>query len=371
MSESVLRGHPKRNPLGWLLVVTMLLLATGCADEQGVSVYTIPKQMPEQLKPGKERMLVVMAPRGDQAWFFKLTGPEQSIDSVDAAFESFVTGLTFSSEDEPELETLPDGWKLGAKRPMRFATLDIDTPGKQLGLSISPLPLPIAPGSDPSAMSQAAWGDYVRQNVDRWRGQLGMDPDASDWGGAKPIDIPWAGGQGVLLDIVGKSATTGMQSVPRSQIPAMRTPDFTGPPAKRTQPRLAGDAPDQWRELEARGMRLMAFESGPEENPAVTTVMVVGGSLRGNVARWLGQVESDAPEDDAVDSLLENAIDVEVSDQAAQRFIIVKDDAEIAIDGTVVPLESGQSVFIKMTGPPDVVREQRNAMAAFLESLQF
>ncbi|MEO1618891.1 MAG: hypothetical protein AAFV88_23780 [Planctomycetota bacterium] len=368
----------------WVWVVAALLTA-GCEEKEGIQVYKIPKQIPEQLRPSKDRMLVVMAPRGEQAWFFKLQGPEKVIGDVETQFKEFVFGITFNSEDEPVLETLPDNWRRGRERPMRFATLDINTPNKQLELSISSLPLPLKPGETASEMSEPLWEQYVRSNVKRWRGQLGLSDDQTEWGGAAAEDITWAERQAVLLDIVGTAGSGGMGGMPPMMGQSGSMPPMTRPPSMPSQTsradapptssavKLDGEPPKGWRQLPAGGFRLMAFEAGPKESPAVTTVSKVGGEVRANVARWLGQVEESSPAPDAVDELMANGINVEVSGQPGTRFIIQSENesSKTAIDGTVVPLEDGRSMFIKMTGPPKVVAQEKEAVAEFLRTLAF
>ncbi|MEM6468834.1 MAG: hypothetical protein AAF802_04645 [Planctomycetota bacterium] len=380
-----MRSRNRSTRAAWLFAVCLLVLS-GCAEEKGISVYTIPKQIPEQLKPGKDRMIVTMAPRGDQVWFFKLTGPEKSIATVESAVNEFVSRLTFDSDDEPVLEELPEGWNRGPKRPMRFATIDINTPGKQLAMSVSSLSLPVAPGEDLESLSDEDWEDYVKQNVDRWRGQLGLQTDKTEWGGGKPVELAWARGQGIRLDIVGEPTSGGMRPMagmgqmsgmpPMSPMPQMPSANGTSVSPQRSgtvNPKLSGDAPDGWRSLSVSpgGMRLMAFEMGPKDAPAQLTVTAVGGSVRGNVARWLGQVKEGPTDDSEVDALMDSAIKVDVSERSGKRFIISRESGKIAIDGTVVPISESRSVFIKVTGPPDVVEAQRDKIAAFLSALSF
>jgi hypothetical protein len=45
--------------------------------------------------PAGQRLLVVMAPRGDLVWFFKMLGPAQAVAGQKAAFEAFVQSVHF------------------------------------------------------------------------------------------------------------------------------------------------------------------------------------------------------------------------------------------------------------------------------------
>ncbi|NNE00852.1 MAG: hypothetical protein HKN47_26350 [Pirellulaceae bacterium] len=136
---------------------------------------------------------------------------------------------------------------------------------------------------------------------------------------------------------------------------------------------LKFERPDGWRDGKMSSMRLAAFNVGPEAESAEVTVMAAGGDLRANVARWIGQVIGEQPATDVVDTALENAEKLDVSGRPAQRFLLTGTDADSgnAIDATIVPLDSGASMFIKMTGPVATVNEQRDALGSFLQSLKF
>ena len=120
-------------------------------------------------------------------------------------------------------------------------------------------------------------------------------------------------------------------------------------------------------------MRLVSIDVGPDAAPAEVTLIPAGGDLRSNVARWMGQVAGDPPDETALDAMMQGAEKIEVSGRPANRFIIEGDDSGpgISIDATVVPLDGGQSMFIKMTGPPKVVAQESKSMRTFLQSLSF
>lgn len=354
-----------------LVVLTALLGLAGCEQPEDITTYKIPKRVPEQLLPGKERMLAVMVPRGNQVWFFKVMGPEDSVGTIDEKFRSFVTDVQFDDSENPELTDLPENWQRGGSKPFRFASIDINTPGKQLDLSVSSL-------SKPDNMEDSTWNDYVVQNVNRWRGQVGLDPSEEKWAGGEPIEIAASDGPSVWVDLTGQP---GQSSTPPMSMnapfmnagggmPPMSTPRTSPQPA--AGDRVTFDSPEGWRKKSAGGMRLVSIDVGPEDSPAEVTVIQAGGDLRSNVARWMGQVLGNPPEEAAVDAMMDGAEKIDVSGRAANRFIITgQDDAKISIDATIVPLEGGQSMFIKMTGPPQVVDEQQEQMGTFLKSLSF
>ncbi|QEF96684.1 hypothetical protein Mal15_07120 [Stieleria maiorica] len=367
-----------------LAVLPMLILAlvalAGCEQPEGIVTYKIPKKVPEQLAPGKDRLLAVMVPRGEKVWFFKVLGPEDAVARIDDAFKAFVKSVQFDANDEPVLESLPDGWRRGGKKPMRFATIDINTPEKQLDLSVSNL-------SVPGTMDDAAWDDYVQQNVNRWRGQVGLDPSTEKWSGGEAMEVDAAQGNAVWVDLVGVpgaggAGPMGMMSgagMPNGGMPGTGMPSagpLTSPSGGATAAAappspLEFETPDGWNKLEVRpgGMREAAFSVDESE----VTVITAGGDLRSNVARWMGQVAGGSPEDTAVDEMLAGAKKFDVSGRPAQRFIIAGDaeKGQKSIDATIVEMAGGRSKFIKMTGDAKTVAEQSDAMQAFLDSLSF
>jgi hypothetical protein len=381
--------HPLRfaGARGALLVFLLAALAApGCEQPEDIVTYKIPRQVPEQLLPGEDRLLAVMFPRDEDVWFFKIMGPKDAVDRVDDRFREFVSQIEFDQSGEPVLDDLPEGWRRGANKPMRVASIDINTPEKQLDLSVSTLSKP--PGTD-----DTAWDDYVVQNVNRWRGQVGLQPSQEKWSGGEPIEVAAAEGPAVWVDLVGKPSDDASMSMnapfagggpfsgggpiagggPSGAGPsgAGPMPPVSAPPAPAAK--IDFDVPEGWRKKPAGGMRLVSVDVGPEDAPAEVTVIPAGGDLRSNVARWMGQVAGNQPDQAELDAMMDSAEKIEVSGRAATRFIIDGDGSEagISIDATIVPLEGGRSMFIKMTGPPEVVAEQSDSMRTFLRSLSF
>jgi hypothetical protein len=120
-------------------------------------------------------------------------------------------------------------------------------------------------------------------------------------------------------------------------------------------------------------MRLAAFNMGPAEAAAELTVIQASGGLRENVQRWLGQVRPGGVPDDVLDQALADAEKVDVDGRAAQRFLLTDGGTGdgAAIDVTIVPLEGGSSLFVKMQGPAATVSEQAEQISSFLQSLKF
>lgn len=356
------------------LVAPFLATLTGCKNEPDpIVTYTISTKVPEQLLAGKDRMLAVMLPKGDDVWFFKVTGPEKPIAEIESRFRQFVSAISFA-DDGPDLKRLPDRWNRSGDRPMRFASINIDTTSKQLDLSISKLTL------------QEDWETQVKMNVNRWRGQLGLEPSDDKWAEAEEIEVASADAPGVWVDLIGETSAASSMSPPFAQgrgamppdhppiaprqtespRPSSPSPASTGSPP--TDSRLKYDRPEGWRDGRMRSMRMAAFNVGPEDSPAEITVIPAGGDLKGNVKRWMGQVRKEEVSDEDVDQAMADAAKVEVSGLEGHRYILVGDKE--TIDATIVPLDGGMSLFIKMKGPAKTVAEESEAIDAFLKSIQ-
>ena len=345
------------------VMAVMAVSSTGCARTEPIVTYTIPTNVPEQLRAGKERMLAAIVPKSDQVWFFKSTGPEDAMAVIEREYREFVRTIEFDG-GQPVLADLPEGWRIGGDKPMRFATIDIETPKKQLSISVSKLG------------RQSDWDAQVKMNVNRWRGQLGLDPSDDKWAAGEEMQVAAADGPSVWVDVVGQGGESSASMMP----PMMRrgraepsVPDSaTASQRPSPDPRLKYERPDGWRDGRMSAMRIAAFDVGPEEASAELTLIQAGGDLRGNVARWLGQVRSGNAPDDVVDQALEDAQEVDVDGRQGQRFYLSGDDPEAGtvIDATIIPLGDGISLFVKMTGPAKTVADSSDEITAFLQSLK-
>jgi hypothetical protein len=249
---------------------------------------------------------------------------------------------------------------------MRYATIDVQTPDKQLDISVSKLG------------RQEDWDEQVKMNVNRWRGQLGLSPSQDKWAEGVGFDVAAADAKAIWVDLVGEPSSSGSPMMPpfargMAAGPKSETPQAS--PAGTTteaDPRVKFDRPEGWRDGRMSSMRWAAFKVGPEDSSAELTVIPAGGDLRGNVARWLGQVREGQVSDEVVDKALADAKVVDVAGRSGQRFFLTGEDATsgTAIDATIVPMDGGMSLFVKMTGPAKTVTGQSEAIASFLESLE-
>jgi hypothetical protein len=199
MSRCVLAG---------CFLTTLTCVAVGCRPEEGIRTYSIPKEVPPvsaaktQSQEAGDRMLVAIVPHGNDATFFKLTGPIEQVDSITGDVKNFVESLTVADGGAPTWK-LPDGWREEAGNEFRRATILVPAGNTTLELAVSQLP----------------WqqnDDYLLSNINRWRGQMQLSPIQADQLAQSYETIKSGDTQVIWLDLSGTSSGTMPQFAPRS-----------------------------------------------------------------------------------------------------------------------------------------------------------
>jgi hypothetical protein len=199
---------------------------------QPVEIAGQPAKLYEQAgaSPGsgeKSRILAAITRRDGVAWFFKMTGDEGLVAEQKPAFVEFLKSVTFpaagaqaqlppshppidggsmmapagaaatSGQAKPNWE-VPSGWK--------------EIPGGQF--LVAKFVLAGAANTQANVNVSMASGDGggIVPNVNRWRSQLGLGPEAEAdlTKEFKPLDL--AGGKATLVDISGQDARTGQKA---------------------------------------------------------------------------------------------------------------------------------------------------------------
>lgn len=370
-SVSMFSGWTVRSRWSWIGSVGLLcglLMFVGCDSEPQIVQYEVDTTPPTELSPEK-RMLGAIVPSGDAVWFFKLMGDSDAVEPVRESVRDFVRSVEFS-DGEPRF-VLPVDWVERPGNRMRFATLEIPSEPLPLELTISRL----GRSSD--------WDELVRANVNRWRGQVGLEDSDAQYAGGELLGAldEDANTPAIWVDVQGTPAGDGSGSMMPPMMSGgagasggagMSAGAPVAPPAAPQQDvEVAYEVPEGWTEGPAGGMRKASFSVGSGADVAELTVIPSGGGLRSNIERWLGQIRPEGVDAAVLDTVMESARDLQVDGRAAQRFVLEGTAASPqAIDGTVIPLEDGRSLFIKMTGPAAVVLAEADRITAFLASLE-
>ena len=240
-------------------------------------------------------------------------------------------------------------------------------------------------------------GGGLGANINRWRTQLALPALPPSEIDALP-KAPFLGRAAVLLEATGTwKGMNGTESAPGWGITGLLLVEpggsaflkMTGPAklveaeraaflalAKsfraarateeaKTKEEFAWTLPDGWREAPAKPMRAVTFFAGPgEELECYVTVFPgeAGGVLL-NVNRWRGQL--DLPEITEVD--VER---LETVPMLGRKAYIVECEGKGSQLAAAACPGSDRSVFVKMSGPPELVKEQRGAFLAFCMSLE-
>lgn len=134
---------------------------------------------------------------------------------------------------------------------------------------------------------------------------------------------------------------------------------------------LKYEVPEGWKELTASGMRRAAFSIEADGNEGEVTVIAAGGSIDANIGIWLGQVSREASSE-AKQEVIGSAEEVEVNGVAGKVYEIAGgEDSSSMIVVADVPWRSGESLFVKMKGNPELVSNHRERFTDFLNSLQW
>lgn len=368
-----------------LFFLTLLALAAGCGQNEEIRRYAVPKQ--EEIdrlagnpraadasepaagtRPGSpgnpgesQRMLAAIVLRPSQAWFFKLVGNQRAVDEHADEFDGFLKSVHFLDESTPDW-SLPAGWTRQAGNQFRFATLAIDA--ASLEVSVTTLP-----------RGDIDETEYVLGNINRWRGQLGLEPIAAEELPRESKQVEIKDGAATLVDLVGQGS--GGMSQPfarRSEAqPEARPPAADSLRLEAIEPEAANpvelkyEVPNGWQEEPASGFRKASFkirEGDQTGDVSVSDLAASAGDLLPNVNRWRGQVGLEPTTESDLEKHVE-AIDI----GARQGKYIEMIGDEKATLGAIVKA-GNRAWFIKLTGDKKLVERHRDHFKNFARSLR-
>jgi hypothetical protein len=159
----------------------------------------------------RARILVAMLTSGGTSWFFKMTGEDSFVASQTESFLQFLKSVSFAqnspaqiaaapasqNESAGSIWTIPSGWQQLPPSEFlvaKFSIADADGAAAQVNVS-----------------SLAGDGGGQLANLNRWRGQLGLEPVTS---GIPPVIVGPPGAAiiasgTVTVDYVGTDSRTG------------------------------------------------------------------------------------------------------------------------------------------------------------------
>jgi len=363
-----------------VLLISVSLL--GCQKKTEITSYDAPKDVvhiprSEQVdstnaKPVRQGMLGAILPAGDSLWFLKLTGDPDAIKKVRDAFQPFALSVDLS-EGAPKWN-LPEEWEEKPGNAMRYKTIMVpveakNPDGKKLELSVISLP------------ARGELNKDLLDNVNRWRGQLGLPP-VNDGALMSVIHKVDREGQSpvYLCEFEGTSAG-GMGTPPfASGAPFANSSQAAGPERSGTDSTGSGgaggvtdirvQAPSEWKPGRLSQMRRAAYVVSDGDQQAEITVISALGDELANVNRWRGQVG--LPEISA-EQMAKEKRTLEVAGEPASYFVIqgaADSPQSQSMLVSIVP-HAGTLWFVKMMGDTQLVMREQQRFEQFVRDIQF
>lgn len=154
-----------------------------------------------------------------------------------------------------------------------------------------------------------------------------------------------------------------------------QTPSGMGHGAPKPEPQFEWAAPDAWKPKAGSSMRLANFSIGDSDEAEcyVTLLHGTGGGVEANVNRWrsqMGQPPLTAEEIAAlpkVDVLGKASPFVEIS--GSYTDMAGAEHGNALLYALIAELD-GETLFVKMTGPENLMRAEKDHFMAFCQSLK-
>ena len=155
------------------------------------------------------------------------------------------------------------------------------------------------------------------------------------------------------------------------------SPEMAPPRHEHTdQKPLRWTKPDGWNESAGSGMRIATFTVSHGDHSATSTVISLSGAaggLEANVVRWIGQLKLAKPAPDELTSLLERQQRFQSQGGMDGVLIDLTELGPAADNGSMlaalVPYQ-GATLFIKMTGPIELLTAEKERFASLCTSLR-
>jgi hypothetical protein len=366
-----MKGYRTISRGGFWCLLWALALVAGCGEDQ-IQTYRVARLEPappaskdqpptsasanssEATEPS--RIVAAIAQRPDAMWVFKIVGSPADMSSTEAAWRSFFEQITFGDDNVPHW-TVPDGWKELPGNSFRHATLLIPGVDPPLELAISRLPA----------------GQDLLMNVNRWRGQLALEPLRSD-----QLEAQWekitAGSETLLVfDATGVSAAAapaGPMSMGAPAAPAAAA-NSTVDPATDAELPFEFTPPEDWQPGPTTQFTLRRFLKTAGERSAqlaITRLQTAGQVWADNVGVWCGELGI-APL--TADEVAAQTKEVSIDGRSAQSIALQSLPETGKASRIVSWSEGAESWFIKLTGDAALVAESDAEFEQLLASIRF
>ncbi len=349
--------------------VWLLALTVSCVADDQIRVYTVPKELsPTQTTPAPAEM---------------------AAGAQDIPFNAATVHWT-----------LPAGWKENPPAPPRLASLAIT--GEQGGKAEVAI-----------TSFQGSVGTELI-NVNRWRGELSLEPVEANNVAWVPVTVDSS--EGKLYDIAGKSGRTVVAMIPRNGsswfiklrgdnatvaaakpvfLEFLKSLHFGGedratagadphaglglqgapaaPPPASDGPKW--NVPPQWVETPPRAMVFKGFEvggdAGAKADISISFFQGDVGGVLANVNRWRGQLAQPPIEAGQLDGVTESVATLGGSGTMVDFMgTDAKTSQPARLVGVIVP-HGDNTWFYKLMGDAKVVKGQKDTFVQFVKTVQY
>jgi len=351
------------------------------ASQQGLP-SGLPKGMPGGMaatpSSGPRRFLIAVVPNLESVIFVKGSGKPELLVGLTESLGVLAKSIRFDGPSEIPTWTVPEGWKEAASSDgiamAKFTATPIGAESALIDFTLSQLPKPL---------DSSEWPAYFEQNVNRWRGQLGLPPSPLADSMEMITELPRDGMElpAYLVDIrsAEKEAEPAIQNL---KVPlTMAPPDASTP---KTESKLKYAMPEGWNDDGARGMRAASFSfegnqnSDSESAKGEVTVIFAGGDRLANVVRWQGQLAPNlSPEEQktVAENAITQAMEVKAAGGQVGQLYTLRSSQEptgSTMLAAIIPMDNGvSSVFVKLTSPTWLADEHQSRLVQFIESLSW
>jgi hypothetical protein len=140
--------------------------------------------------------------------------------------------------------------------------------------------------------------------------------------------------------------------------------------------------PESWKTVQPKSNMIQYEFRAPAKGDATSriTMMSASGGIEENIKRWIGQFDGLKKEDakiekKEVDKTIAHIVELEGTYKESMGGPFApnagtKKLADHAMLGAILELKDGTTVFIKMTGPKEIVAEERDAFREMVSTLK-
>lgn len=251
-------------------------------------------------------------------------------------------------------------------------------------------------------------GGGLAANVNRWRGQVGMEPAPEENLGSLPMEIPGSGRQMLLYNLAPESLAADAEGILAAVLPLesetwyfkftatagtlrekgasfmefLRTVRLAGmedapspPPLDSSANEIQVSTPEGWEKSEGSAMRAASFsikgEDGATADVSVIPLPGASGSVLENVNRWRNQLQLPP-----IVSAEDPALGTKIKGPSGAYFLSHMTSLEPITDGkhsaisAAILSKPGKTWFFKITGDASLVEANREKFETFVQTVE-